>query len=713
MKAATVLICAALLITLPFSVEATTDEQLEQFFGATRAGDVEKVKGLLEAGVPVDATDKYGATALIMAAGSGQKAVAELLLSKGADPDQKESFYGADPIGMALFQGHPDVAMVLLQNGADNRAMAFGFAVRQDDEALARAAVESGPFYQSNLEELRADSAQFPAKYQELLAKAKNRPDPAPPQYSVADLAPFVGKFEGWDSGLEVDVTVQDSGLSVSINGEAPVAVAAVGDKAFRSADGSLELSFSGRAGEIEGVVVRHGDAEPSYSRRSVAEPVGAAAYTADADGWKVDKPTVNWPSFRGDNAAGIGDGADTLTDWDLETGEGVMWTAELPGLGNSSPVVWGNKVIITTAVAEGIEQNIKTGLTGAGDGIPEEVPHSWRAMAFDKKTGEKLWDTEIANAIPETRRHFKATQANSTAATDGKHVVVIFATAGMACLDIDGNIKWKKEMGGLNAGAFTDPGIQWGFASSPIIHGPNVIQQVDIHDGAYMAAWDLETGKEVWRVERDVAPSWSTPALMKTDAGEELIVNASIIHGYDPKTGKELWSLGPNSELVIAAPVVGEGVVYVSAGYPPVKPIYAVRAGTRGDLEVDPRGNDDRLIWSHGIGGAYMPTPLLYRGIYYVVHHNGRLVAYDAKTGEAIFKSRFSKGGVFTGSPVAVNGKLYLPTEEGYLYILEAGPEYKEIAMHEFGEPLMATPAVSEGVLFFRTPSKLIAIGK
>ena len=157
----------------------------------------------------------------------------------------------------------------------------------------------------------------------------------------------------------------------------------------------------------------------------------------------------------------------------------------------------------------------------------------------------------------------------------------------------------------------------------------------------------------------------------------------------------------------------MGDGVVYVSAGYPPVKPIYAVRAGTRGDLEVDPDAGDERLLWSHGRGGAYMPTPLLYRGIYYVVHHNGRLVTYDAQSGEAIYKTRFSRGGVFTASPVAVNGKIYMPTEEGHVYVVEAGPEYVELAVNEMKEPLMATPAVSEGILLIRTPTRLVAVSE
>jgi outer membrane protein assembly factor BamB len=278
-----------------------------------------------------------------------------------------------------------------------------------------------------------------------------------------------------------------------------------------------------------------------------------------------------------------------------------------------------------------------------------------------------------------------------------------------MVCLDLDGKIRWKQELGGLNAGAPGDPGLEWGFASSPVLHGSKVIVQVDVHEGPYIAAWDLGTGRRLWRTERDVVPSWATPNLLPAPGGDELVVNGSIIHGYDPETGHELWSLAPNSELAIATPVIGEGVAYVTAGYAPVKPIYAIRAGSRGAL--DPTSGE-QLLWSQERGGAYMPTPLLYRGLLYVVHHNGIIVAYDAQSGTAIFKSRFSRGGTFTASPIAANGKLYAATEEGWLYVLEAGPEYRELSINDLGEPVMATPAISEGLLLVRTPGHLTALG-
>ena len=343
---------------------------------------------------------------------------------------------------------------------------------------------------------------------------------------------------------------------------------------------------------------------------------------------------------------------------------------------------------------------------------MEEAVEHRWMVLAYDKATGELAWQTEVGRGVPLTKRHFKATQANSTPETDGEHLAVVFPTAGLACLGLDGEIHWKHQLGGLNAGGFNDPGMQWGFAASPIIHDGKVILQVDIHDGPYIAAWDLETGKPLWRTERpDVAPSWATPAIWETPAGDELVVNASIIRGYDADTGKELWSLSPTSIQVVASPIVGSEKLYVSSGYPPARPIYAVKPGIRGHHEIEQGVDDAALAWAQDRGGAYMPTPLLYRGLLYIVHHNGRLVAHDPATGGPVYRARFSKSGTCTNSPVAADGVIYQGTEEGTLYIFEAGPEYKELAVHDIGAPLMATPAISEGTLLVRTPGELIAL--
>ncbi len=684
---------------------------------AAREGDLDEVRRLIEdAGTPVDAGDRYDATPLMKAAENGHVEVVEYLIEAGADVDHRELFFNSSAFDLARMRGKPGVAMVLLAAGADQRDEAFEIAVQAGLIGVAEAAVEGGPLYESTVKNLRARE-DLPQGFRELLDRATTRSDPEPPSYTADQLAAFAGVFETWDESTGGDVrarvTATGSGLRVSIGDTAPVDLIASGEREFRSADGTVEAAFWGRLGSVESLTIWRGDEQPLRMRHSIAEPLGALAYDYEApDATEGGAEGRHWPQFRGSHASGFSDGAEVPSSWDVESGTAIRWKVDLPGLGNSSPIVWGDRVFVTTAVAEGIEQDVRTGLTGAGDPVVEDVEHSWRVMAFDKRTGNLLWDAEVGRGVPLTRRHFKASQANSTPVTDGEHIVVVFPTAGLACLDLDGNVKWKHDLGGLNASSPNDAGTHWGFASSPIIHDGKVILQVDIYEDPFLAAWELDTGKQVWRVDRDVPPSWATPTVARNKNGDVLVVNAATIRGYDPATGDELWSLAPNSELVIATPVTGDGVVYVSAGYAPIKPIYAVRPEARGRLDVEPGKDHESLAWSHNRGGAYMPTPLLYRGLLYVVHHNGRMVAYDAGTGAAIYKTRFSQGGTFTASPVAANGTLFISTEEGQVYAIEAGPEYRELAVNEMNEPVMATPAVSEGTLFVRTTRRLVAVG-
>jgi outer membrane protein assembly factor BamB len=687
---------------------------------AARTGNLAEVRRLVEeSGTPIDAGDRYDSTALMMASEKGHLEVVEYLLEAGADPNHREVFFNSSSFDLALWRENVEVAIALLAAGADARDRAFEIAVQADVPELAKAAVEAGPLYESTVEKLSTGD-DLPETFATLLAGAETRPDPEPPSYTAEQLREFEGVFETWDESTGEDtyaeVKATATGLRLSVADGAPVDLVVSGEREFRSNDGAVEAAFWGRLGSVESLTVHRDGGQPLRMRHSIGKPLGAEAYAYEtetaAPDETADAAAGNWPQFRGDHAGGVGDGADVPPAWDVEAGTAVRWQVEIPGLGNSSPIVWGDAVIVTTAVAEGIEQDVRTGLTGEGDPVVEDVEHSWRVMAFDKKTGDALWDTEIGRAVPKTRRHFKASQANSTPVTDGEHVVVAFPTAGIACLDLDGNLKWKHDLGGLNVSSPNDPATHWGFASSPVIHDGRVILQVDTYHEPFLAAWDLETGDELWRTARDVPPSWSTPTVVQGDDGDELIVNGATIHGYDPATGKELWSLGPNSELVIATPVVGDGVVFVSAGYAPIKPIYALRPGGRGDLDVEPGDEHEQLAWSHARGGAYMPTPILYRGLLYVVHHNARMVAYDADTGAPIYKTRFSQGGTFTASPVAANGMLFVPTEEGQVYAIEAGPEYRELAVNEMNEPVMATPAISDGTLFVRTTRRLVAVG-
>jgi outer membrane protein assembly factor BamB len=690
----------------------------EQLRTAALDGDIATVKRLLASGVAADNADRWDMTALGFAAQEGHAAVARLLLEYGANPDQSESFFGSTPLTRALDENHLEIVRLLIAAGAPQRARALDAAIANNDLGLAQAVEASGPIFAWEKALLRERRRTISADLERVLERIRVEADPPPPDYTTAELEAFTGPFEGWDTSDRVVLELRSGRLHLSSEGKEPVALVATDDRAFRALDGDLEATFFGRAGLVEGIRLVGGDSPPITLRRSVAEPVADALDRLEIRSHdelrQPETETVNWPGFRGTNGSGVGDGKDTPSTWNLSDGTGVLWRQELAGLANSSPVVWGDRIVVTTVVADGGSVPLRTGSTGSGEEVEEARQHRWLVLAFDKRTGEKLWETEVGRAIPTTRRHFKATQANSSPATDGRHLVVIFPTAGLACLDLDGKIRWKHDLGGLNAGGFNDPSLQWGYASSPLIYRDRVILQVDIHDGPYIAAWDLESGRPLWRTERpDVAPSWSTPALWQTPSGDEIVVNASVIHGYDPENGNDLWSLGPSSVQVVAMPVVGDDAVFVGAGYPPVKPIFAIRPGLRGEHWLEPGGADAALLWSHNRGGAYLPTPLLYRGLLYVVHHNGRIVAYNASNGEALYKARFSSIGTFSSSPIAVNGKIYTGTEEGLMYVLAAGPEFEELAVHDFEEPLMATPAVSEGVLFVRTPSKIWALAR
>ena len=702
---------AALVAATPGFADSARDLHL-----AARAGDLAEVRRLVEeAKIPLDAAGTYGTTALSLAVEQSHIEVVRYLLGKGADPNSRETFFGMGVLDAALWKGEPDyvAAYLLLEAGAEDRATPLAVGLERGDTKLARAAVAAGPVTESEADQLRKRFDKLEGELAEILASVKTRPDPPPPSYSAQELADFAGSYEGRDDA-SAEISVEEGKLVLAI-GEKQSALAATGDRVFRNAEADVTVRFFGRAGTVEGIGIELPGQQPmrlGVAASPIVDATNLPEFVADPNA----EPVVNWPGFRGDNRDGIGDGGETPVEWNLETGEGVAWTAELPGLGNSSPVVWADRVYLTTAVAEGGSTPLRTGLTGAGDEIEENVEHRWLVLALDKKTGEKVWEREVGRGVPLTKRHFKATQANSSPFTDGKHVAVVFPTAGLAVLSAgDGKLLWKRELGGLNAGGFNDPGMQWGFAASPIIYKGKVILQVDIHEGPYLAAWDLETGKPLWKTERpDVAPSWSTPAIWSTPKGEELVVNASVIRGYSPETGKELWSLGPTSVQVVAAPIVGTRDVYVSSGYPPARPIYAVRPGIRGKHEIDSDADAEGVLsWYQERGGAYMPTPILYRGLLYVVHHNGRIVAHDARTGDKVMQARFSKGGTCTASPVVANGKMYQGTEEGTMYVLRTGAEHHELAVHEFGEPLMATPAISEGLLLVRTPSKLIALGK
>jgi outer membrane protein assembly factor BamB len=423
-----------------------------------------------------------------------------------------------------------------------------------------------------------------------------------------------------------------------------------------------------------------------------------------------------HWPSFRGPAASGVADGSPTPVTWNATTGENVLWKTPIAGVAVSSPIVWADRVFVSTAVSSDPNAGIRTGLYGDVEPLNDLTKHTWRLIALDKRTGKVLWERVAHEGIPKTKRHPKSSQASPTPATDGQRVIVSFGSEGLYAYDLDGKLIWMRDLGVLNAGWFYDPDYEWGVGSSPIIWKNLVIVQCDIQKNSFVAAFDVSTGKPVWRTEREEIPSWSTPAIFEHNGAAELVTQATkFIRGYDAATGKELWRLSGNSEIAIPTPIVGPGLVIVTNGYRGVQPIFAIKPGAKGDITLKSDQTQNEFIaWSSTRGGPYIPTPVIYGEHLYVLLNNGVLAAYTVKTGQRVYQERLGgTGGSFSASPVAADGKIYLLSEDGDVFVVKAGATYALLAKNSMGEVLMATPAISNGVLIIRGLKDIFAIGQ
>lgn len=426
-----------------------------------------------------------------------------------------------------------------------------------------------------------------------------------------------------------------------------------------------------------------------------------------------VTSNAQNWPSFRGPNASGVAEGTNPPTTWDLEKSQNVLWKTNIPGLSHSSPIVWGNNIFVITAVSSEAKPTFKAKDRGIGL-ANDDVSHTWMIFALDKRNGRVLWTEKAYEGVPRAKRHVKATQANSTPVTDGRYVVALFGSEGLACYDMKGKLQWKQDLGVLNPGLWDDKESSWGHASSPIIYRDLVFVQADGHKQSFIAAFNLKDGKQAWRVERNEITSWTTPAIYQGKDRVELIANGGrYIRGYDPLTGKELWRFADNNtEVKMQAPLIANDLIYITGGYPPGRTMYAFRPGAVGDISL--KSGEDKnafLAWTTSKGSPYTPTPIIYGDLFYVLADNGVLSAYDAKTGDNIYQQRLPTS--FSASPVAANGKLYLLSEDGDVFVVKAGRQYELLSRNTMGQPLMSTPALTDGTLIVRGENAIYALGE
>jgi outer membrane protein assembly factor BamB len=445
-----------------------------------------------------------------------------------------------------------------------------------------------------------------------------------------------------------------------------------------------------------------------------VAVVFGAALLAArTADDRAANAP---WPSFRGAQAAGVAADQQLPDTWDVTARRNVRWQVRVPGLAHSSPIVWGDRVFITSAVSKLGDVSFKPGLYGAGTASTDRSEQQWIVAAYDRRTGKSLWERVASQGVPIDKRHIKSTYASASPATDGTHVVASFGSQGVFAFDLRGTLLWSRDLGRMDVGAYDLPEYEWGPASSPIIWRDRVIVQADTSGPDFIAALDVKTGKTLWQTRREELPSWGTPTVIEANGRAELVTNAPrFIRGYDPLTGRELWRLGGSSKITAPTPIAAGGLILVASGRAPERPIFAVRPGASGDITL-PAGarSNASVAWSWTQRGPYMPTPLAYQGLVYTLANQGLFDCYDAATGDEVYRQRLEhRGSGFSASPVAADGLIYLPSEDGDIFIVRAGRTFELVGKQTVGEPIMATPAISGGTMFVRGERNLFAIGK
>jgi len=423
----------------------------------------------------------------------------------------------------------------------------------------------------------------------------------------------------------------------------------------------------------------------------------------------------AHWPQFRGPQASGQTHGAPIPTKWNGEKGEGILWKTEIPGLGHSSPVVWGDRIYLTAAISGKAKPKLKVGLYGDIAPVNDETAHKYMVYALDRTTGKIVWERLAHEGVPKVKRHTKATHANSTPVTDGKHVVVNFGAEGLYCYDTSGKLAWKKDLGDLDAGFYMVPKAQWGYGSSPVIHAGVLLVQADVQKESFLAAFDVETGKELWRVARDEVPTWGSPAPVRVGDATHVVVNGwKHIGAYDLADGKEIWKLEGLGDIPTPTPVFGHGLAFITNAHGAGSPIYAVKLDAKGDISLqDDALSNDGIAWSIQRGGAYMPTPVLAGDLLYVSKDNGTLAVFDARSGERKYQERLGGGKTgFTASSVASGDHLYVTSELGETFVVKLGETFDLVVQNEIGEIVMASPAIADGTLYLRGQKHLFAVG-
>jgi len=417
-----------------------------------------------------------------------------------------------------------------------------------------------------------------------------------------------------------------------------------------------------------------------------VASAAAAPNATQETDDGEVRMIVVEgegadyWPRWRGPSGQGYVKGTGYLDTW--SDTENVLWEVSVPGNGNSSPIVWADRIFLTTGYDGGRRISL---------------------LSYRRSDGEPLWETFVPQQGVE-HVHAKNGHASATPITDGERIYASFGTHGVMAVDFDGQVIWHKDWGELNN--------YHGSAGSPILYGNKLIIYQDHRGsdslGSFVAAFDKDTGETIWWQEREASTGWGTPILLTTGARDELIVSSQRrVYAYDPNSGEELWTAEGNLFEVIPTPVVGHGMVFCSSGR--AGPTLAIRPGGSGDV------TETHIVWTSPKGSPFVPSPIIVGEQIYMVNDMMSIItSFEAKSGELMFQGRLGQARKesFSASPVHVDGKIFFTNDAGETFVLEAGPEFKLLHVNDIGARMLASPALVDGMWYFRTENELIAVG-
>lgn len=417
-------------------------------------------------------------------------------------------------------------------------------------------------------------------------------------------------------------------------------------------------------------------------------------------------KVNTNWFYWRGPATDGMAVG-DAPLHW--SDTQNIKWKVNIPGRGHSSPVIWGDKIFLTTAVRTGAAQEApeakpspgaKPALTTPGP----QVENKFEVLCLDRKTGKLLWERTATTAVPHEGYHPQyGSFASNSPVTDGKYVYAFFGSRGMYCYDVKGKLIWKKDFG-----VQMKMRMSFGEGTGPVISGDRLILVFDHEGDSFMVVLDKKSGKEIWRAPRDEKSGWAAPLVFENGGKKQILVAASKkVRSYDFETGKVIWECGGLGVNVIPHPVRQEDMAFVMSGY--LNPnLLAIRLGKSGDLT-----GTDSIVWTQTKGNSYTPSPVLYDNKLYVLTDSGMISCYNAKTGVPYYQQqRLPKAYSFKSSPVGANGKLYLSSESEDVIVLKMGEKFEVLATNTLTDQMfVATPAIMDGEIFLRGQGTLFCI--